>query len=66
MQGQKNTARVPGFLFALFPMAGVIIGAVIGEPVLGFLVGMGLAIVVATAFWLKDRKNDHKGPITKA
>jgi hypothetical protein len=59
MQGQKNTARVPGFLFALFPMAGVIIGAVMGQPVLGFLVGMGLAIIIATAYWIVDRKNQQ-------
>jgi hypothetical protein len=59
MQGQKNTARVPGFLFALFPMGGVIIGAVMGQPVLGFLVGMGLAVIIATAYWLVDRKNQQ-------
>jgi hypothetical protein len=56
MQSEKNTARAPGFLIALGPIAGTVIGSMRGQPTLGFLGGMCFGVVALLVFWLLDRR----------
>lgn len=51
-----RTPRSAGVLFAILPLAGAIGIGLLGEPVIGLLAGLGLATVLATLFWLRDRR----------
>ncbi len=45
-----------GALIALCTLAGAVIGAVRGQPSLGFIVGVGVGAAGAIAIWLWDRR----------
>lgn len=45
-----------GFLLAIALLVGVIVGAVKGEPSLGFVVGLGIGIAGLVIVWLLDRR----------
>lgn len=54
-------ARTPsprslGILFAILPLAGAIGLGLLGQPVIGLLAGLALATLLATLFWLFDRR----------
>ncbi|MES2987691.1 MAG: hypothetical protein V4808_07280 [Pseudomonadota bacterium] len=54
-----NASRTPmagGFLLAIALLVGVIVGAVKGEPSLGFVVGLGIGIAGLVIVWLLDRR----------
>ncbi len=53
---QKRSPRAGGFLLILCIFLGVVIGAMRGEPSLGFLIGAGLGVMAAIATWLIDRR----------
>lgn len=53
------TPRAPrslGILFAILPLAGVIGAGLLGQPVIGLLAGLGLALILTTGYWLIDRR----------
>lgn len=53
------TPRAPrslGILFTILPLAGVIGAGLLGQPVIGLLAGLGLALILTTGFWLIDRR----------
>ena len=53
---QTRSPMAGGFLLVLCIFLGVIVGAMRGEPSLGFLVGTGLGVAAADAAWLVDRR----------
>lgn len=55
MTGPKNP-RSLGILFAILPLGGAIGAGFMGQPVIGLLAGFGAAVLLATAFWLADRR----------
>ena len=49
--------RSAGAFLALSIMAGTLIGVFAGEPSMGFLIGLGIGILVAVLVWLMDRRS---------
>lgn len=45
-----------GFPIALGALGGTIVGLATGEPSIGFLIGLGLGVILALAIWLFDRR----------
>ncbi|WP_298667768.1 hypothetical protein [uncultured Sphingomonas sp.] len=45
-----------GFLIAIGVLGGAIIGFVLGQPTIGLLIGLTLAIAASVAMWLRDRR----------
>ncbi len=45
-----------GFLVAVCLAIGTIIGLIVGQPSIGFLVGLSVGALAAVALWLKDRR----------
>ncbi len=45
-----------GFLLAAALLVGTVIGLLVGEPSIGFLVGLGIGSVVAVLLWLRERR----------
>lgn len=48
--------RSAGAFLALAIVAGAVIGTFAGEPSLGFLIGLGVGVVLTLALWLIDRR----------
>ena len=53
---QSKTPLAGGCFLSLAIMAGVAIGVTQGEASLGFVIGLGVGLVIAVAVWLRDRK----------
>ena len=51
-----RSPRSLGILFPILPLGGAIGGGLMGQPVIGLLAGVGLALVLTTLFWLADRR----------
>lgn len=51
-----QSPRSLGILFAILPISGAIGAGFMGQPVIGLVAGFGLALVIATLFWLADRR----------
>ena len=52
---RQHSARSSGFLFAVLPLGGAIgLGGMEGEPVIGLLLGLGLAALLTALYWLVD------------
>lgn len=47
--------RGAGGPIVLILIAGVVIGVAAGQPTIGFLAGLGVAIAVAILLWVSDR-----------
>ena len=52
---QHGFPRAGGFLLALAILIGPIVGAMFGQPSLGFLIGLGIGLALLVAVWLADR-----------
>jgi hypothetical protein len=52
---QSRATLSGGFLIAASLMIGVIFGAWKGQPSLGFVVGLGVGVVLAVAVWQFDK-----------
>ena len=52
----NRSPRSGGILLALGVTIGVIGGGLLGQPSLGFLVGLGVAILLVVILWLADRR----------
>jgi hypothetical protein len=48
--------RSLGILFTILPLAGAIGLGLLGEPVIGLVGGLALAMILVTSFWLIDRR----------
>ncbi len=54
-----NTPRTPaagGFLIAVGAVVGAGVGLFLDQPTLGFLVGVGIGVVIAVGIWLVGRE----------
>ena len=57
MNGRKNiAARAGGSILAAAIIAGVVAGTVLGQPSIGFLVGLATGAAIALLLWLSDRR----------
>ncbi|MDF2495044.1 hypothetical protein [Sphingomonas sp.] len=52
----KRPGNAGGFLVAVSLLAGTVIGLIVGQPSIGFLVGLAVGSAAAVAMWLKDRR----------
>ncbi|NIJ08035.1 uncharacterized membrane protein (UPF0136 family) [Sphingomonas vulcanisoli] len=52
----KRNPIAAGGPLALIIMAGALIGAILHQPSLGVLIGVGLGATIAIALWLIDRE----------
>ena len=48
--------RAGGALLAAAILAGALTGVLTGEPSIGFLVGLGIGLLLLGAVWLLDRR----------
>lgn len=53
---KRRTPASGGIFLFLGPVVGAIYGAYRGEPILWMLVGFGVALALALAIWLVDRR----------
>ncbi len=54
---QHGFPRAGGFLLALSILIGPVIGALFGEPSLGFIVGLGIGLLLVLLVWIRERAN---------
>lgn len=52
---QQGFPRAGGFLLALAILIGPVVGAMFGQASLGFVIGLGIGLVLLIAVWLADR-----------
>lgn len=53
---QNGFPRSGGFLLAMSILVGPIVGSLFGEPSLGFIIGLGVGLLLLLAVWLADRQ----------
>lgn len=51
----SRTPLAGGFLLAISLVIGPVVGAIIGEPSMGFVGGLAVGLVLAIGIWLIDR-----------
>jgi hypothetical protein len=56
MERPGRNARAGGCLIPLAIAGGLIWGETIGQPSIGFLVGIGIGFVLALLVWVVDRR----------
>lgn len=57
----SSSSRTPmagGFLLSVSIVIGTIVGAVKGQPSLGFVIGAGVGAALAVLVWLADRRRN--------
>ena len=47
--------RGAGAPFVLVLITGLIVGFLVGQPTIGFLIGLGIAVVIALILWRGDQ-----------
>lgn len=55
----RKPQRAGGALLAFSVLAGVVIGAVMREASLGFLVGLGVGLLLIVLVWWLDRRGER-------
>lgn len=55
-QPSRKSMRAGGALLAFAILAGVVGGALLRQPSIGFLVGLGVGLLLLGAVWLADRR----------
>ena len=48
--------RAAGSVLAISIIAGAVAGVIVGQPSIGFLVGLGAGVLLALLFWLNERR----------
>jgi hypothetical protein len=56
MAGPRHHTRSGGSLLAVSLIAGALGGTIAGQPSIGFLVGLGVGLVMLTLIWLGERR----------
>ena len=54
--GRNKDARSGGALLAIAIVGGAVVGAIAGEPSIGFLAGLAAGLSMLVAVWLFDRR----------
>jgi len=55
MSQPNRSTQAAGFILAISILAGAVAGVIVGQPSIGFLVGLAAGVVIALLFWLKER-----------
>ena len=53
---QHKPARAGGILLAFSIVTGALVGALLGQPSIGMVAGLGVGIVLAGTLWLLDQR----------
>jgi len=56
MAAKSNAPLAGGFLICIAVLSGALTGVLLGQPSIGFLVGIGVGLIIATLIWLLDRR----------
>ncbi|HEX9964712.1 MAG TPA: hypothetical protein VGB04_06975 [Allosphingosinicella sp.] len=56
MAQRTRSAQAAGFILAISIMAGAVGGSIVGQPSIGFLVGLTAGVLLAILFWLNERR----------
>lgn len=56
MSQRTRSAQAAGFILAIAILAGAVAGAIVGQPSIGFLAGLGTGGLIAFLFWLNERR----------
>ena len=52
----NRPVRAGGILLAFSIVVGAIVGALLGQPSIGMVAGLGVGIVLSGTLWLMDRR----------
>lgn len=53
---QHKPARAGGILLAFSIVTGALVGALLGQPSIGMVAGLGVGVVLAGTLWLLDQR----------
>lgn len=56
MAAKSSAPLAGGFLLCIAVLTGAVTGVFLGQPSIGFLVGIGVGLTIAVAIWLLDRR----------
>ena len=56
MAQRTRSTQAAGFILAISILGGSLAGAIVGQPSIGFLAGLGAGILLAILFWLNERR----------
>lgn len=56
MSQRTRYTQAAGSVLAISIIAGAVAGVIVGQPSIGFLVGLAAGLLLATLFWLNERR----------
>lgn len=56
MSSRRRYTQAAGSVLAISIIAGAVAGSIVGQPSIGFLAGVAAGALLATLFWLNDRR----------
>jgi LytS/YehU family sensor histidine kinase len=56
MSERTRYTQAAGSVLAISIIAGAVAGVIVGQPSIGFLVGLAAGVLLAILFWLNDRR----------
>jgi LytS/YehU family sensor histidine kinase len=56
MSQRTRYTQAAGSVLAISIIAGAVAGVIVGQPSIGFLVGLAAGVLLAILFWLNDRR----------
>lgn len=56
MSQRARYSQAAGSVLAISILAGSVAGIIVGQSSIGFLAGLGAGLLLATLFWLKERR----------
>ena len=56
MSERTRYTQAAGSVLAISIIAGAVAGVIVGQPSIGFLVGLGAGVLLVVLFWLNERR----------
>lgn len=56
MSQRTRSTQAAGFILAISILGGAIAGSIVGQPSIGFLMGLAAGVLIAILFWLLERR----------
>jgi hypothetical protein len=56
MSERTRYTQAAGSVLAISIIAGAVAGVIVGQPSIGFLVGLAAGVLIALLFWLNERR----------
>lgn len=56
MSERMRNTQAAGSVLAIAIIAGAVAGVIVGQPSIGFLVGLAAGLLLAILFWLNERR----------